>query len=236
MELKDRLKSARKAKGITQAQVAEHIKDLTQSAYSQLESGKSKSTTKAVELAQLFGVNINWLATGEGEMTPSFDPTKLAGYAVIETWDDSTPLEEDEVEIPFYKDLAFACGHGAEGVAYDNEWRKLRFSRMTLNRLGVYRDNTFAATARDDSMMPTINDGDTIFVDRGRNHIKDGKIFAIEHGGLFYCKRLYKLPNGGVRVVSDNSDEFPEYIVTREEMADFIVIGWVYSISRLERW
>ena len=107
---------------------------------------------------------------------------------------------------------------------------------MTLNKLGVYKDKTFAATTDDDSMLPTIQDGDTIFVDENRTRIKDGKIFAIEHGGLFYCKRLYNLPNGGVRVVSDNSDEFPEYTLTREQMTDFKVIGWVYSISRLERW
>ena len=42
-----------KAKGLTQKQVTEQIKGLSQSAYSQLESGKSKSTTRAVELAHL---------------------------------------------------------------------------------------------------------------------------------------------------------------------------------------
>ena len=68
MELKDRLKYARKAKGLTQKQVTEQIKGLSQSAYSQLESGKSKSTTRAIELAHLFGVDVHWLISGEGEM------------------------------------------------------------------------------------------------------------------------------------------------------------------------
>ncbi|EGE15019.1 helix-turn-helix domain-containing protein, partial [Moraxella catarrhalis] len=108
MELKNRLKHARKAKGLTQKQVTEQIKGLSQSAYSQLESGKSKSTTRAVELAHLFGVDVHWLISGEGEMTKNND--KLTP---ITEWDDSTPLDDDEVGIPFYKDIAFACGHGA---------------------------------------------------------------------------------------------------------------------------
>ena len=68
--------------------------------------------------------------------------------------------------------------------------------------------------------------------------IKDGKIFAICLGGLFYCKRLYNLPLGGVRIVSDNSEEYPEINLTTEEKEtqQFQIIGWVWQITRIERW
>ena len=56
MELKDRLKLARKNAGMTQAQVAEAITGLSQPAYSELEWGVSKSTSKIVELASLLAV------------------------------------------------------------------------------------------------------------------------------------------------------------------------------------
>lgn len=237
--LAERLKFAREKLNLTQQEVADRA-GMSQPTYYKIESGKSQRTTYLNELANVLKVTPNWLATGQGEMTakPVFDPTKLDGYARIDDWDDNTPLEGDEVAIPFYKDLSFACGHGAEGEARDDQWRKLRFSRMTLERMGVYKDRTFAATATDDSMLPTICDGDTIFVDEGRTRIKDGKIFAVEHGGLFYCKRLYNLPNGGVRIVSDNEAQFPECSLSRDEIEyeNFRVIGWVYSISRLERW
>ena len=87
-------------------------------------------------------------------------------------------------------------------------------------------------------MSPTIKDGDTIYVDLGRKTIKDGKIFAVCIGGLFYCKRLYNLPFGGVRIVSDNSDEFPEIQLTADQIKeqDFQITGWVWQISTLERW
>lgn len=74
MELKDRLKLARKNMKLSQAQVAEAVEGLSQSAYSQLESGKSKTTGKMVELASLFQVSPAWLATGEGSMTADTPP------------------------------------------------------------------------------------------------------------------------------------------------------------------
>ena len=233
MELKDRLKYARKAKGLTQKQVTEQIKGLSQSAYSQLESGKSKSTTRAIELAHLFGVDVHWLISGEGEMTKN--NYKLAP---ITEWDDSTPLDDDEAEIPFYKDIAFACGHGAVNGDAPLEGRKLRMGRRTLSNLGVMPINAYAVTACDDSMTPYVQDGDTIYIDKGRKEVKDGRIFAIRFGELCLCKRLYRLPDGGVRIVSDNAAEFPEQVATKQQISDgeFEVLGWVWSVSRLERW
>ncbi|MEX7522341.1 helix-turn-helix transcriptional regulator, partial [Acinetobacter baumannii] len=89
-----------------------------------------------------------------------------------------------------------------------------------------------------DSMKPTINDGDIVFVDENRNYIKDGKVFAIEHGGLFRCKRLYNLPDGGVRIVSDNKEEYGEERLTKEQIIaqGFRVIGWIWKIDRIEVW
>lgn len=65
MELKDRLKYARKQAGLTQADTAKHI-GMAQGSYSELERGKSQSTAKIVQIAELFSVNPHWLATGEG--------------------------------------------------------------------------------------------------------------------------------------------------------------------------
>ena len=187
-------------------------------------------------LAQCLGVPITWLDYGEGEMTKNND--KLTP---ITEWDDSTPLDDDdddEAEIPFYKDIAFACGYGAVNDDVTHETRKLRMGKRTLSNLGVMSENAFAVTARDDSMTPYVQDGDTIYIDKGRKEIKDGRIFAIRFGELCLCKRLYRLPDGGVRIVSDNAAEFPEQVATKQQVIDgeFEVIGWVWSVSRLERW
>lgn len=192
-------------------------------------------------LTQCLGVPITWLDYGEGEMTKNGEGEMTKNndkLAPITEWDDSTPLDDDEAEIPFYKDIAFACGHGAVNDEVTHETRKLRMGKRTLSNLGVMSENAFAVTARDDSMMPYVQDGDTIYIDKGRKEIKDGRIFAIRFGELCLCKRLYRLPDGGVRIVSDNAAEFPEQVATKQQISDgeFEVIGWVWSVSRLERW
>lgn len=229
MELKERLKLARKNKGMTQTEVADKS-GLTQATYSQLERGIFKSTGRIVAIANTLQVNIEWLATGEGQM--------LTNRQQVDELVASLPLDDDEVEIPFYKDIAFACGHGAINDDVMHETRKLRMGKRTLTNLGVMPENAFAVTARDDSMTPYVQDGDTIYIDKGRKEVKDGRIFAIRFGELCLCKRLYRLPDGGVRIVSDNSDEFPEQIATKQQISDgeFEVLGWVWSVSRLERW
>lgn len=183
---------------------------------------------RLVQLAQALKTTSSWLLTGNS--TPEFTQ--------VEPWDGSTPLDDDEVEIPFFKDFSFACGGGSIGEAIANETRKLRMSKATLRNLSIMKENAVAATAIGDSMSPTIKDGDTIHVDLGRRNIKDGKIFAICLGGLFYSTRLYNLPLGGVRIVSDNSTEFPEIHLNAQEIIDqqLEIIGWVWQISSLENW
>lgn len=192
-------------------------------------SGVNNPTGKRlVQLAQALKTTSSWLLTGNS--TPEFTQ--------VEPWDSNTPLDDDEIEIPFFKDFSFACGGGSIGEAIANETRKLRMSKATLRNLSIMKENAVAATAIGDSMSPTIKDGDTIHIDLGRNNIKDGKIFAICFGGLFYCKRLYNLPLGGLRIVSDNSTEFPEIHLNAQEIIDqqLEIIGWVWQISSLESW
>lgn len=201
----------------------------TKGAVSKWVSGTNVPSTEFMPaLAAILKTSENWLLTGN--QTPEFRQ--------VEPWDSNTPLDDDEIEIPFFKDFSFACGGGSIGEAIANETRKLRMSKATLRNLSITKENAVAATAIGDSMSPTIKDGDTIHVDLGRKNIKDGKIFAICLGGLFYCKRLYNLPLGGVRIVSDNSTEFPEIHLNAQEIVDqqLEIIGWVWQISSLESW
>lgn len=192
-------------------------------------SGVNNPTNKRlVELAQVLKTTPSWLLTGNS--TPEFTQ--------VEPWDSNTPVDDDEVEIPFFKDFSFACGAGAVGEALLSEKRRLRMSKATLRNKAIDKKNAVATTSSGDSMSPTIKDGDTIHLDLGRKTIKDGKIFAICHGGLFMAKRLYNLPMGGVRIVSDNAAEYPEIHLSAQEIIDqqFEIVGWVWQISSLENW
>lgn len=234
--LAERLKAARKTANLTQAKVAESA-GIKQPTYQALESGKVEKSAYLFDIAKALKVSPIWLETGQGSMYtlqsnihPDFEPT--------DDWDNLTPLEPDEVEIPFYKDFAVACGHGSDLVAMESEKRRLRLSRATLDRIGSHKDKVFATLAEGDSMSPTINDKDTIWIDQSKETIKDGKIFVFEYGGLFMCKRLYRLPNNGLKVVSDNAIDYPEWEISGDDRENngFRLIGWVFHWSVMETW
>lgn len=239
MRLGERLKLARENKKLSQQEVAARA-GISQPTYYKIESGKTKRTTYLHELAKVLGVTPEWLATGEGEMNAITLVANInpANFEKTSDWDRSTPLDDNEVEVLFYKDFGVACGHGTDAVAYKNEWRRLRMSRATIDRIGSHHDKIFATLADGDSMSPTINDGDTIWVDMSKESIKDGKIFVFEYGGLYMCKRLYRLPNNGLKVVSDNEVDYPVFTITGEEREQngFRLIGWVWHWSVMERW
>lgn len=226
-KLGERLLMARKAKNLTQQELARKA-GVTQTTISDIERGRNQTTVEAPALAKALGVSVDYLLTGN-----AFE------FVPVAVWDDDTPLDSDEVEIPFYKEFLVSCGNGvADGEATDKERRRLRLSKKTLSDKGIERGQAAAMTAKGNSMSPVINHGDTVFVDLGRNRIKDGKIFFVEHGGLFKFKYLYALPMGGVRIVSANSEEFPEERLTTQQVIDeeFKIIGWAFSWQTMDSW
>jgi transcriptional regulator with XRE-family HTH domain len=67
-----RLFDARKAVGLSQAQVAAHLK-MSQGTIAELEK-KGHGSSRTIEFATLLGCDANWLATGEGESVPPPPP------------------------------------------------------------------------------------------------------------------------------------------------------------------
>lgn len=66
----ERLQKAREKAGLTKAELGRHAGGISGSAISQLESGLSKGAKpeNLVALAKALGVEIEWLATGNGPM------------------------------------------------------------------------------------------------------------------------------------------------------------------------
>lgn len=231
-EVRDRIIQKMKELNLKQTDLIKAL-GLSKGTVSKWVSGTNiPSASVLPDLAKTLHTTPDWLINGGGM------PLSSVVVNSVETWDDSTPLEDDEVEIPFFKNFSFACGSGSIGEAMQNEKRKLRMSKATLRNLTIDKKNAVATRASGDSMNPSIKDGDTIHIDLGRKTIKDGKIFAVCHGGLFLAKRLYNLPLGGMRIVSDNAAEFPEIQLTAEQIKEqeFEVIGWIWQISSIESW
>ncbi len=220
MELKDRMKAARKHAGLSQVEAARRA-GVDQTTISNLERGKHHGSSHLVKIAEALDVNPHWLATGKGDMhggsVAELWPSQLAsgGDDLVmhdtEVTEGDEPLRPDEVELPYLREVEFAAGDGRTQVI-ENHGRSMKFSLPRLLKAGVQPHNAACATASGTSMEPTIADGSPIAIDRGCTHVIDGKIYALDHGGMLRIKRLYRLPLNRVRLVSDNSDEHPEEI------------------------
>ncbi|RKR79207.1 phage repressor protein C with HTH and peptisase S24 domain [Marinobacter nauticus] len=162
---------------------------------------------------------------------PKKDELEFFGH--MDAWDSQTPLDEDEVELPLFREVELAAGAGATQVI-ENHGAKLRFAKSTLSRAGVPAEAAACAFVRGNSMEPVMPDGTCVGVNTADKTIKDGEIYAIDHGGMLRVKYLHRRPGGGIKIVSQNASEHPVEEVTAEEMAANVrVIGRVFWWSVL---
>lgn len=215
MTFADRLNLAMKMRGFTQVELAEAA-DMAQPSVWKLTSGKAKSSRKIVEISNALRVDPVWLSTGEGDV-PDFLKSDKAKDGIpvkdfkpreVAEWDSSTPLDDDEVEVPYYKSIELAAGNGCNG-GRDNNGYKLRFSRSTLRRYGISPKDVASFPVHGESMSPVIPNGTTVFVNCGDKTIVDGGIYFIEQDGLLRIKQLLRQP-GKLIIRSYNSIDFPD--------------------------
>lgn len=255
MNLSERIKEARKYAGLTQSELAERV-GIAQTAISQLESGKTQRSSYLVQIAAACKVNASWLSSGIGKMRGLFgleysedevaDYDRLPGRKFgannkseevfdpgvpqpISVWDDSTPLDDDEVEVPFLREVELSAGSGRT-VIEQSSHAKLRFGKKSLRSHNVQFDQAVCVLVSGNSMEPVLPHGSTVGVNTGETSITDGKMYALKHDGQLRVKVLYRVPGGGVRLRSFNHAEHPDEIYTPEELrgAGIEVIGRVF--------
>lgn len=150
----------------------------------------------------------------------------------IEPWDRNTPLNNDEVFVPFYMEVELAAGLGS-AVQLESTGPKLRFAKSTLRKAGVEAGHAACVKINGSSMEPVLPDGSTVGIDTLSKTIKDGKMYAINHDGMLRVKVLYRLPGSGIRLKSFNSDEYPDEIYPQDQAEDIKIIGRVFWSSAM---
>ena len=150
------------------------------------------------------------------------------------TWDSETPLHDGEVALPFYKEVEMAAGYGASEVI-EVPGRMLRFAKSTLRDAGVQECNAVCASIKGRSMERLILDGATIGIDISDKNIIDGEIYAFDQDGMLRVKYMYRTPGGGVRIRSENSEEFPDEYLTAEEFSSVRMLGGVVWWSTVRK-
>ena len=232
MERYERIDKAIRESGKQKGEIAALCK-VRNSAVSQWISGESKSLKpeNLFALAKATGFSAIWLAIGEGpeRIVPDIE---LDGE--MSSWGNETPLDADEVFVPLFKEVQLAAGTGSTQIQEITD-RKIRFALSTLRECGVQPENAVAAQVTGNSMERLILQGSTVGIDTGSTAIIDGDIYAIDHDGMLRVKYVYRLPGGGLRLRSENQEEYPDEIISPEMLDSVRIIGWVFWWSTVRR-
>lgn len=213
--LSDRVKFILMQEELSQKDLASKLNTSPQTVHNWIKRN-SISREAARVISDIFGYSLDWLLSGVGnpkikENIKTNDDSNvppMEEWRAVSTWDNATPLGFDEVEVPYYKSIELAAGHGCNGGS-DNNGYKLRFSRSTLRRYGISAKDVASFPVHGDSMSPVIPSGSTVFVNQGDQKIVDGGIYFIQQDDLLRIKMLYRQP-GKLIIKSYNSVDFPD--------------------------
>lgn len=177
-------------------------------------TGSLPGTDNLVAMARSAGVNIAWLAAGEGHMRKEFSSAPAAPQA-----------DDDKYAyVPLY-DARCSAGNGAwnEGAKI---WTHLAFTRYSLQRKGLNPANLSAIQVNGDSMEPLLDDGDTVLIDHTRCSLEGEGIYVIHLDDHLYAKRLQRQFDGALHIISENK-AYRDMVVPKEQLNELQIIGRV---------
>jgi len=203
-KLRDVLSSEKNDGKVFDKEIATAL-DLTSVNFATMKKRNSVPFSNILDFCALKKISINWLLYGQ-------DPSSLI---------DST----DKYWIKYFPTVSVSAGGGA----YDeeDEYEQLDLPDFFIDIIGGKENvkNIEAINVTGDSMEPTLNNGNIIFIDKTKQNVnKDGIYAFINENGLF-VKRIQRRVDGGLDVISDNK-EYPMQIVDKNGIN---VLGKVVS-------
>ena len=128
-------------------------------------------------------------------------------------------LRDGELRITQY-DLRAAMGSGQLPADYLDVLREITIHRSFFESAGVsYTSASKLAvvTGWGQSMEPTINHGDPIFIDCGITDFVSDGVYLLTWDNLAYIKRVQKVSKTELKIISDNRNHDP-FVVNAEDV------------------
>lgn len=210
--LADRIKAVRKRLGMSQQELADVLgcSDGKIKGWEQGNTIKIKSRD-SLFLTNKYGFNQEWLEDGKGEMM------SIQG-------DFSHPFNE-MFTIPYYKDI--------DNYSNDKEQKKSLDISIVKDMLSfVYSNNLEAIRLTGNSMSPTIEDEDIIFIDKDDVKPCNGKIYLVLLCDEFYIKRVFIEPKSKEITLKSDNPVFPQL---KADCEDFKIIGRVVADMKISK-
>lgn len=190
---------------------------IDQTSISDLERGKSQSSSYNTSIAQACGVSAIWLEKNEGSMLDGAG-TDASG----------SPSSIDYALIPQFKARG-ECGKGylndhvevTEGLVFKRDW---------IRRMNAKPENLFVIYADGDSMEPYIFEGDVVLFDTSSIEPRDKQVYVIRRpDGGNSIKRIIQQLSGTWVIRSDNQDKasHPDELVSEASIHEMPILGRV---------
>ena len=100
------------------------------------------------------------------------------------------------------------------------------FPRAQLESQNLDPESLYWMPAPDDSMSPSIREGDVLVVDTHDREVKDGKVYIVRYADALIIKRLFKRING-LLLRSDNTAAVPDETLPPNKQDAIEVVGRV---------
>ena len=190
------LKRISEATGISsQADLAAAL-NITRSAITQARKKNAIPDKWILELYRAFGLNPDWVETGNGSTFIGKSDTQDSPFKRI-------PKVRARL---CAGGGSFETGSEIKGYyAFQREWLRQKGNIRQMVLMDIFGN----------SMAPEMRDGDTVLIDESQKDILAGAIYAVGVDDTIMVKRLEKHPNKLV-LLSDNKDYAPIYLASGE--------------------
>jgi phage repressor protein C with HTH and peptisase S24 domain len=189
-------------------------------------SGQIKSIAPdyAYKIQDSTGYNAKWIMLGTGP--EKISTTQESNPEIL-----GIPVKPDTKDIGFHIDVYGAMGSGVILRNQPGEIRQISVSSDWLSQNVPYHtgaENLAIVTGFGDSMVGMFNSGDPLLVDRGVKTVEYDGVYFFRVGDEGFIKRLQRIPQQGILVISKNPD-YRDWMITKDmdfEVFAKVLLAW----------
>lgn len=222
MKNKDLLRERRKALGLSQTAVGDYI-GVSQQHVDRIEKGYPVPMDKASKLAEILQIDVS-------ELIPEELLPHLAGVGAIANKITSLFTHREDIVTIDMVDATACCGDGIDNLPEKvcGHW-KLPLAEFKTLASGNPKDIKMLRV-QGDSMTPTINEGDFVWVDISNNYVGSDGLYLIRMATGLAVKRL-QTGLSNIVIKSDN----PNYSDITADVGELKIVGRVVHILNSRR-
>lgn len=183
---------------------------MSQPSISYLLKGRNKTCDKLDIVAEKLGVDYQWLVTGvSNELGNSVSFVNINLLEDFGEYVNTRPLVAvKSPEISMQLDI-----------------------RALVNRQINFYDARYVPMT-DNGMSPIIKKEASVFFDKSKTFIEDGKSYVIAHGGMIQVRQLFNAALASVRIQATNSD-FENIVLDIDQQSEqlFSILGQVFAVT-----